>query len=57
MAGNNDHMAEDCEDPDCPRFICQLWKRAIEIGYKAGYADGWMDGEAAGLASAQVGGA
>jgi hypothetical protein len=52
---NNDHLAEECNDPDCPRFPCTLWKRAIAIGEERGwdrcYPVAFMDGEAAGFAA------
>jgi len=51
----NDHLYEDCEDPDCPRFPCRVYKEGIEVGYRRGYdegyGDGYRDGYSAGWAS------
>ena len=46
----NDHLYEDCEDPDCPRFPCRVYKEGIEVGYRRGYNKGYADGYTAGYA-------
>ena len=44
------------DDPDCPRFICRVYKEGYEDGYGdghcGGYAEGHADGYAEGAADA-----
>ena len=58
-AGRSDgHEYDECDDPDCERFPCRVYRegreRGDEEGYERGVADGYAkgfaDGKAAGLA-------
>ncbi len=31
----------DCEDQDCPRFPCRVYKEGLRRGFELGYAEGW----------------
>lgn len=46
--GVSGHEYTACDDEDCPRFICRV--------YKEGYADGYGDGNAAGYAAGHADG-
>ena len=48
-----EHDYRDCQDPDCPRFPCRVYKE----GQSAGYWRGYMDGESAGFAAGYAAGA
>lgn len=41
-----DHEYQLCDDPDCPRFPCRVFKE----GYAAGWQLGYVEGEATGYA-------
>jgi flagellar biosynthesis/type III secretory pathway protein FliH len=49
--GNNDHLAEQCEDEGCPRLPCRMFKEGYRKGYDRGYADGYAAGYAAGYSA------
>ena len=53
--GNNDHLAETCEDELCPRLPCRMFKdgyrKGYDRGYEDGYAAGYRDGYSAGFAA------
>ncbi len=53
---NSEHLAEDCLDPDCPRFPCQMYHRGEDAGYRRGYGDGYRDGYSAGYAAGYANG-
>ncbi len=53
---NSEHLAEDCLDPECPRFPCQMFHRGEEQGYRRGYGDGYRDGYSAGYAAGYIAG-
>jgi hypothetical protein len=48
------HEYVTCEDPDCPRFICRVYKEGFEngvgAGFSAGQAAGYVEGYADGAA-------
>lgn len=43
-----EHDYQTCDDPDCPRFPCRVYKEGRDRGYQdgesAGYAQGYVDG-------------
>ena len=45
-----DHDYQTCEDPDCPRFPCRVYKDGYERGHGDGEAAGFAAGYAAGAA-------
>lgn len=47
---NSEHLAEDCRDPECPRFPCQMFHRGEERGFERGFSDGHDKGHAEGYA-------
>ena len=61
------HDYQTCDDDDCPRYPCQVykegfraghvvgWHRGYATGYSEGYQKGYGDGYAAGAASASKG--
>jgi hypothetical protein len=46
-----EHHYADCQDPDCPRFPCRVYKEGVQAGYWRGYCDGEAAGFAAGYAT------
>lgn len=48
---NDSHLAEDCGDPECPRFGCVMYRRGYAHGFDRGYARGWEDGYSDGYAA------
>lgn len=52
------HDYQSCDDPDCPRFGCKVYKEGyadghgagFAEGYSAGYGDGYSEGYAAAAA-------
>jgi hypothetical protein len=53
------HEYTACDDDDCSRFPCRVYKEGLangteigrQLGYAEGYADGYGAGFSAGLAS------
>jgi hypothetical protein len=54
---NAEHLAEDCEDFDCPRFPCRMYHAGYLAAQNREYARGFADGEATGFASGFAAGA
>ena len=56
MGGAVSHEYTTCEDEDCPRYPCRVYREGYTDGYgdgnAAGYAAGHADGYAAGAADA-----
>jgi flagellar biosynthesis/type III secretory pathway protein FliH len=46
-----EHLAEACQDDDCPRFPCRIYKQGWRAGYDRGFREGYDDGYAAGYAA------
>ena len=38
------HEYQTCDDDDCPRFICRVYKEGFANGHWVGYADGQASG-------------
>ena len=38
------HEYSLCQDPDCPRFPCRVYKEGFTAGRAVGYAEGYGDG-------------
>jgi len=51
-----EHLAEQCEDEDCPRLPCQMFKAGYRKGYDRGYSAGYRDGYSAGYANGYAAG-
>jgi hypothetical protein len=49
---STDHDHETCDDPDCARYICKVYKEGYQDGYEDGSASGYAEGYADGAASA-----
>jgi len=45
-----EHDYRRCQDDDCPRFICQVYKEGYQDGHAAGSASGYAAGYEAGYA-------
>jgi hypothetical protein len=45
-----DHDYQVCDDPDCGRFPCRVYKDGQQAGYAAGQAAGYAQGYADGAA-------
>jgi hypothetical protein len=60
----NAHEPAECDDEDCPRYGCKMYKQGYQAGeadiagaaYAAGRADGYSEGFQAGAASVPAGG-
>jgi hypothetical protein len=50
-ARNSEHLAEECEGFDCPRFPWRMYHAGCEVGYRRSYVDGYNDGCSAGFAA------
>lgn len=48
------HEYTTCDDDDCPRFICRVYKEGFENGQSAGYASGQAAGYAEGYGEGYV---
>lgn len=48
------HEYTTCDDDDCPRFICRVYKEGFENGHGAGYAGGQAAGYAEGYGEGYV---
>ncbi len=48
---NDEHYYADCDDPDCPRYPCRVYKEGAQAGYWRGYMDGESSGFASGFAA------
>lgn len=44
MLPPDDHDYRSCEDEDCERFGCRVYKEGWRNGYDRGYPDGETDG-------------
>ncbi|MGO9078884.1 MAG: hypothetical protein ACLQDY_07540 [Streptosporangiaceae bacterium] len=62
--GRDDHPHYcECNDPDCDRFPCRVYREGYEAGYAAGhaaghatgYAEGYTEGHADATAEAKPG--
>ena len=42
------HLAESCQDEDCTRLPCRMYKQGYRAGYERGHREGWDQGYAAG---------
>ena len=51
-----EHDYRRCQDDDCPRFICQVYKEGYQDGHAAGSASGYAAGYEAGYASGREAG-
>ena len=51
LRSKTEHLYELCEDPDCPRFPCRVYKEGLEAGFRRGYDAGYADGFGAGYAT------
>ena len=57
---DKEHQYQLCNDDDCPRFPCRVYKEGyargyqdgVITGYAAGYADGFSEGYSQGAADA-----
>jgi hypothetical protein len=45
------HRYQACQDEDCQRFACRVYKEGYRRGHDAGYAIGYAEGYAAGEAA------
>jgi hypothetical protein len=46
-----EHHYADCDDPDCPRFPCRVYKEGDRNGYHRGKAEAQAGEYAAGYAA------
>jgi hypothetical protein len=45
------HLYQTCQDEDCQRFACRVYKEGYINGKLAGWAEGRAEGEAAGYSN------
>lgn len=46
---NDSHLAQDCADPECPRFPCVMYRRGFQAGHESGWEEGYDVGFADGV--------
>jgi flagellar biosynthesis/type III secretory pathway protein FliH len=51
------HRYQTCQDEDCQRFACRVYKEGYRNGYGAGHAAGYAEGHAEGYAEGYATGA
>ena len=44
-----EHRYQACDDEDCERYICRIYKEGYRNGYEDGYADGFGAGYSSGF--------
>jgi flagellar biosynthesis/type III secretory pathway protein FliH len=51
------HRYQTCQDEDCQRFACRVYREGFRHGYDQGYAEGYLAGQAAGYTEGYAAGA
>jgi len=51
------HRYQACQDEDCQRFACRVYREGFRHGYDQGYAEGYLAGKAAGYTEGYAAGA
>ena len=48
LNGQQQHRYQTCQDEDCQRFACRVYREGYAAGHAAGYGSGYAAGQADG---------